>query len=109
MNCEEYKQAISADPSFDGGASHVAECSACQAFRNEILAMDATIGKALAIDVPKLEMPELPDIRLTFVRMGGGAGRGQERKQISEAESPCGGCPIGSSRKGSSHRARFAA
>ncbi len=67
MNCEEYKQAISADPSFDGGASHVAECSACQAFRNEILAMDATIGKALAIDVPKLEMPELPDIRLENV------------------------------------------
>lgn len=62
MNCEEYRQAISAEPTFDGGASHVSECEACQAYRRELLAMEKTVAKALAIDVPELDMPQLPDI-----------------------------------------------
>jgi hypothetical protein len=62
MNCDDYRQAVAADPSFDGGAGHVADCSACQAFRREMLALDRTIGRALAIDVPKLVMPDLPMI-----------------------------------------------
>ena len=62
MNCEEYREAIAADPSFDGGAGHLSECAACQAYRKEMLELDKAIGKALALDVPKLEMPELPDI-----------------------------------------------
>lgn len=62
MNCEEYREAIGADPNFDGGATHVAECESCQAYRREMLALDAQISRALAIDVPELQMPELEDI-----------------------------------------------
>lgn len=62
MNCEEYRTAIAADPSFDGGAGHVTECAACQDYRNEMLALNDTITRALAIDVPKLVLPELPDL-----------------------------------------------
>ena len=64
MNCEQYKEAIAADPSekFDGGAVHSAECSSCKAFKAEMQALDAKIAAALAIDVPELIMPELPAI-----------------------------------------------
>ena len=62
MNCEEYREAIGADPSFDGGASHLSECAACRAYRREILELDRTIGRALAIQVPELTMPELPEV-----------------------------------------------
>ena len=62
MNCEDYKQAIAADPSesFDGGALHSAECSSCNAVKAEMQALDVRIAAALAIDVPDLKMPELP-------------------------------------------------
>jgi len=62
MNCEEYREAIGADPSFDGGAGHVAECAECRAYRSEMLALEQRIGRALAIEVPQLVMPELPEI-----------------------------------------------
>jgi len=62
MNCEEYRQAIAAEPSFDGGAGHLSECAACQAYRKEMLELDQAIGRALALDVPQLEIPELPEI-----------------------------------------------
>ncbi len=64
MNCEDYKEAIAADPSesFDGGAVHAADCSSCNAFKAEIQALDARIAAALAIDVPDLKMPELPAV-----------------------------------------------
>ena len=62
MNCEEYRQAIAADPSFDGGAGHLSGCAACQEYREEILLLDQRIGQALEIDVPKLSMPELADV-----------------------------------------------
>ena len=62
MNCEEYREAIAADPSYDGGACDVTECAACQAYRDEMIALNEKIGRALAIDVPELAMPELPDI-----------------------------------------------
>jgi len=67
MNCEDYRQATSAEPSFDGGASHVSECADCQAFRREILALDSTIASALSIDVPELQMPELAEIEFDNV------------------------------------------
>ncbi len=62
MNCEQYKEAIAADPSesFDGGAQHSAECSSCNAFKAEMQALDVRISAALEIDVPELTMPELP-------------------------------------------------
>jgi hypothetical protein len=64
MNCEDYKQAIAADPSesFDGGARHSAECSSCKAVKAEMQALDVRIAAALAIDVPDLKMPELPPV-----------------------------------------------
>lgn len=62
MNCAEYQQAIAADPAFDGGAGHVADCPACQAFRRELQALNIGIARAMQIDVPPLRMPELPDI-----------------------------------------------
>ena len=62
MNCEQYREAIAADPSFDGGAGHLTECAACQAYRSEMQALDQTIGLALALDVPQLQMPDLPEI-----------------------------------------------
>ena len=62
MNCEDYRQAIAADPSFDGGAGHLSECSGCQAYRQEMLELDRTINRALALDVPALNMPELRDV-----------------------------------------------
>lgn len=63
MNCEEYKEAIAADPSasFDG-ADHAAGCESCAAFQAEMQALDHRIAKALAINVPDLRMPELPAI-----------------------------------------------
>ncbi|MDJ0904578.1 MAG: DUF3379 family protein [Woeseiaceae bacterium] len=62
MNCEQYREAIAAEPGFDGGAGHLSECEACQAYRREMLALDETIGRALAIDVPELAVPDLPEI-----------------------------------------------
>lgn len=63
MNCEEYKEAIAADPSanFDG-AGHAAACESCAAFTAEMQALDAKIAGALAINTPELIMPELPPI-----------------------------------------------
>lgn len=64
MNCEEYKEAIAADPSesFEGGATHSVECSSCSAYKADMQALDARIAAALEIDVPELTMPELPPI-----------------------------------------------
>lgn len=62
MNCEEYKQKITADPNFDGGAGHVAECEACRDYRSRMLALDTRIAAALAIDVPAPVIPALPGI-----------------------------------------------
>ena len=63
MNCDEFKQAIAADPSaaFEG-ADHAAGCQDCAAFQAEMQAFDARIARALAFDVPELKMPELPPI-----------------------------------------------
>ena len=64
MNCEDYREAITADPSesFEGGAGHAAACETCSAYRAEMRALDETIAKALAIDVPELKIPDLPPI-----------------------------------------------
>ena len=64
MNCEDYREAIAADPSqsFEGGAAHVAACESCSAYRAEMRALDDKISRALAIDVPALQIPDLPPI-----------------------------------------------
>jgi hypothetical protein len=62
MNCEEYRQALGENPNFDGGAGHLAECADCQAYRKSLLALEAKVQKAIAIPVPELVMPDLPEI-----------------------------------------------
>lgn len=64
MNCDEYKQAIGADPNFDGGAGHVSECASCQAYRREMLELEQMIKGALTIKVPELELPSLDDVEV---------------------------------------------
>lgn len=54
MNCDDYQQALGADPNFDGGVAHRSECAACAAYRDELLAFDAKIRRALALEVPPL-------------------------------------------------------
>lgn len=60
--CEEYREAVGADPSFDGGATHVTGCAFCQAYRADMQALDDKIGRALALSVPDLDLPDLPEI-----------------------------------------------
>lgn len=64
MDCEEYRSAIAADPggSFEGAAGHAAGCEACRAYTAEQRALDERIGRALAIEVPELVLPELPPV-----------------------------------------------
>ena len=64
MNCDNYREAIAADPSesFEGGAGHATVCESCSAYRAEIQALDLTIARALAIDAPDLKIPDLPPI-----------------------------------------------
>jgi len=72
MECKDYKEAIAADPSasFDG-AAHASACESCSVYRDEILALDARIAKAMAIDTPALTMPELPEIGDNVVQLSG--------------------------------------
>ncbi len=67
MNCEEYREAIGADPSFGGGEAHVSACDDCLAYRDEMRVLDQTIGRALAIRVPELHTPDLPEVDTTGV------------------------------------------
>ena len=67
MNCEEYRQAITADPAFDGGDDHVSGCDECQAFRREMRALNVQIAKAMQLSVPALKLPELPTINTANV------------------------------------------
>ncbi len=64
MNCSDYREAIAADPSesFDGGAAHASACVSCSSYREEMRAFNEKIALALSIDVPALQMPELPPI-----------------------------------------------
>ncbi|MFT5500481.1 MAG: hypothetical protein ACI88G_000611 [Woeseiaceae bacterium] len=62
MNCETYKEAVAADPSFTDDAGHVAACASCAEFRAEMQALNQSIAQALAIDVPELQMPELTPV-----------------------------------------------
>jgi hypothetical protein len=61
MNCEEYRQATGTDPDYDGGADHLSDCAACREYRAGMRKLDARIKLALAIDVPELTLPDLPE------------------------------------------------
>ena len=64
MDSKTYKETIAADPSapFDHSGLSADERAAADAFRDEMLLLDAKIIKALSIDVPGMTMPELPAI-----------------------------------------------
>lgn len=62
MNCEEYKQAVAADPAFEDDTGHAALCQSCADFRAQMISLDKSIASAMTIDVPPLQMPELPAI-----------------------------------------------
>jgi hypothetical protein len=62
MNCDDYQQAVGADPSFDGGVEHRNECAACQAYRSDLLALDEQIRRALTLAVPELAVPTLDNV-----------------------------------------------
>ena len=62
MNCEDFKQAVAGDPSFDDGASHAVECADCSAYQAKMQALDLKIAKAMELSAPDLKMPELPEI-----------------------------------------------
>lgn len=61
MDSRDYKEIIAADPkaALDLSGLSADERAAAEAFREEMLALDAKIAKALAIDVPDLTLPEL--------------------------------------------------
>ena len=61
MNCENYRDAIAADPSWEGGEEHLSECASCRNYRDEMRAFDRRIAGALELDVPELKMPDLGD------------------------------------------------
>jgi hypothetical protein len=67
MNCEDYRQAIATDPAYAGGDAHLSACADCREFRDDMRALDQTIARALAITVPELRIPDLPDIDTTAV------------------------------------------
>jgi hypothetical protein len=62
MNCDDYRQAIATDPSYDGGEAHLSACAGCRAFRDEMRALEQKIARALAISVPELRLPDLPEV-----------------------------------------------
>lgn len=67
MNCEDYRQAIAAEPSYEGGEAHLSACPDCLAYRDEMRSLDRRIRRSLELSVPELRMPELPDIDTTDV------------------------------------------
>lgn len=60
--CEKYRETIGADPSYDGDDRHLAECDSCKAYQRELQAFDKDIARALALTVPNLAIPDLPDV-----------------------------------------------
>jgi len=56
MNCLEFRRRVGAEPAVSGDAidSHRSQCPACARHQDELRAMDALIGRALAVDVPRL-------------------------------------------------------
>jgi hypothetical protein len=62
MNCTDYKNALTAEPGFQDESRHAESCADCQAYSDEILALDKKLVAAMEISVPEFVMPELADI-----------------------------------------------
>jgi len=62
MNCNDYKEALLANPGFEDESGHLESCASCQALATEVAVREKQIKAALLIDVPELRMPNLPDM-----------------------------------------------
>jgi len=62
MNCTDYREALTAEPGLQDESGHAESCADCQAYRDEILALNEKLMAAMEISVPELIMPELPVI-----------------------------------------------
>lgn len=60
-DCNTYREAIAAEPWLESD-EHVSQCAPCQAFRDELRALDRQIATALLVPVPELNMPELAEV-----------------------------------------------
>lgn len=67
MNCDEYREALGADPNFDGGVAHRNECADCHAYHSEMLVLDAQIRRALILEVPEFALPDLDGMSIDNV------------------------------------------
>ncbi|HNP36206.1 MAG TPA: DUF3379 family protein [Woeseiaceae bacterium] len=61
-NCEQYREKIGGDPHYEGDGAHLAGCATCQDYRAAMQALDGEILRALSVPVPKLAVPDLPEI-----------------------------------------------
>ncbi len=62
MNCDDYKQAIAANPDDVAAAAHVQDCGDCMAYREDMQAFNQSLKAAMEIKVPDLKLLDLPDI-----------------------------------------------
>ena len=62
MNCDKYREGVAAEPSSTDGDSHELQCASCREYRKDMQAFDRNIAEALALPVPDLVLPDLPDI-----------------------------------------------
>ena len=61
-DCSACREEIAANPASPRIAEHVALCEGCRAWRDELQAFDADLARALAVRVPQLELPKLPEL-----------------------------------------------
>lgn len=59
MNCEEFKQAVGADPATTRPEvlEHAASCASCARYREEMIALNGLIHRALRVDVTPEQTP----------------------------------------------------
>ncbi len=57
--CDECRERISADPGSEYINGHLEACPACRVYRDEMLAFDADIARALAVPVPEFDAAAL--------------------------------------------------
>ena len=60
MNCLEFRRHVGAEPAAAGAGieAHRTECPACARYQDELRAMDALIGRALAVDSTRIRKPD---------------------------------------------------
>jgi Protein of unknown function (DUF3379) len=74
-DCDRCRAAIAADPDTGCEREHLAQCPACRAWQADMRDLDARLARALAVAVPRLQLPDLdalPDNVATLERPPGG-------------------------------------